>query len=108
MHQQAYEALSQHADQAESRGLNVFAKEHAPWLMKPVSETNFVFGPGSTDEEPWTVQTPIGISRRTQLNETVLPDHFLNAWLPTVLIRHPALVFPSSYRTLVDLEGPKE
>lgn len=30
---------------------------------------------------------------------TLFPDNFLNSWLPIFLIRHPALVFESWYRT---------
>ncbi|KAB8074586.1 hypothetical protein BDV29DRAFT_190841 [Aspergillus leporis] len=35
------------------------------------------------------------------LNISVLPDRFLAGWFPVFLIRHPAIVFPSYYRTYV-------
>lgn len=38
----------------------------------------------------------------SHLNSTILPDKFLETWLPTFLIRHPALVFPSHYRAFKD------
>ncbi|KAF4960214.1 hypothetical protein FGADI_1234 [Fusarium gaditjirri] len=36
---------------------------------------------------------------RSPLNLTLFPDEFLKTWNPTFLIRHPALMIPSLYRT---------
>ena len=105
-YQNCFEALQKHAETAEAQGKDIFVKEHAPWLMEPVAETKWVFGENSTYESPWTVKA-LPEQTHSTLNETVLPDEFLKAWLPTFLIRHPALVFPSIYRTCVDLEGPE-
>lgn len=103
-YQTCFEVLQKHAETAEAQGKDIFVKEHAPWLMEPVAETKWVFGEHSTDKAPWTVKASPGQTHSPQ-NETVLPDEFLRTWLPTFLIRHPALVFPSIYRTCVDLEG---
>ncbi|MCJ1305305.1 hypothetical protein MMC08_008119 [Hypocenomyce scalaris] len=105
-YQICFEALQKHAEMAEAQGKDIFVKEHAPWLMEPVAETKWVFGENSTHESPWTVKA-LPEQTHSTLNETVLPDEFLKTWLPTFLIRHPALVFPSIYRTCVDLEGPE-
>jgi hypothetical protein len=103
-YQACFEDLQAQVNMAEAQGKNIFVKEHVPWLIEPVSETKWVFGESSTNELPWTVN--FGPEQtHSLLNETVLPDDFLKAWLPTFLIRHPALVFPSNYRTCVDLEG---
>ncbi len=105
-YQNCFEALQKHADTAEAEGKDILVKEHAPWLMDPIAESKWVFGENSTDESPWTVKA-FPQQTHSTLNETVLPDEFLKTWLPTFLIRHPALVFPSLYRTYVDLEGPE-
>ena len=107
-YQACFESLQKHAQAAAADGKAIYVKEHAPWLMNPVAETEFVFGKGSTQEEPWMVQTSdMGGQTHSARNETVLPDEFLKTWRPTFLIRHPALVFPSSYRTCLDNEGPE-
>jgi len=103
-HQSCFEALQKHAEMAESQGKSVYVKEHAPWLMDPVVETRVMFGQDSVVEEPWTVRAKED-QTRSEGNETVLPDEVLKQWCPTFLIRHPALVFPSLYRTAVDLQG---
>jgi hypothetical protein len=57
------------------------------------------------DQDP-ALEKNLSSDRTT--NQTVLPDKFLQTWTPTFLIRHPALVFPSIYRTSVELEGVEE
>ena len=103
-YQASFDNLQRHIDTAATQRKDIFVKEHVPWLMEPVAETKFVFGEGSIRESPWTVQA-IPSQIRSEGNETVLPDAFLKTWLPTFLIRHPALAFPSSYRTCIDNEG---
>ena len=92
-YQISFEALQAYVDMAAAQGKNVFVKEHAPWMMEPVAETKWAFGKNSIHESPWTVKTSLDPTHST-FNETVLPDEFLKTWLPTFLIRHPALVFP--------------
>lgn len=103
-YQSCFEALQKYAEDAEAHAKDIFVKEHASWLIEPVAETKWVFGENSTQEGPWMVENPSG-ETRSSLNETILPDQFLETWLPTFLIRHPALVFPSIYRTAVDNQG---
>jgi len=105
-YQTCFDALQTQVETAATLGKDILVKEHATWLMEPVAETEWVFGENSTHESPWTVKVKaLPEQTRSALNETVLPDEFLKSWLPTFLIRHPALVFPSSYRTCVDLNG---
>ncbi|KIV78375.1 hypothetical protein PV11_10097 [Exophiala sideris] len=103
-YQVCFDALSIQVDTAAPQRKNMFVKEHVGWLTDPVAETKFVFGEHSTCEQPWTIQTSYA-STHTALNETILPDEYLKTWLPTFLIRHPALTFPSIYRTTIDNEG---
>jgi hypothetical protein len=103
-YQISFDALRNHAKTAEELGKNIFVKVHLNWMIEPVAETKLVYGEESTDEVPWTVKSGLG-QTHSPLNLTILPDEFLKTWLPTFLIRHPALVFHSNYRTYVDNEG---
>ena len=107
-YQKCYEAFQTEADDAAAKGKNMFVKEHVSWLVEPVAETEFQFGDGTTLQPPWTVQArsqAFSANTHSPLNKTVLPDEVLNSWMPTFLIRHPALVFPSNYRACRDNEG---
>ncbi|KAF2810312.1 uncharacterized protein BDZ99DRAFT_570901 [Mytilinidion resinicola] len=103
-YQEGFDALHRHVEAAEALGQHVFVKEHLPWFIDPISEAKHLFGENSTDELPWTVTTSLA-PKHSPLNESILPDAFLRTWFPTFLIRHPALAFPSCYRTSVDNEG---
>ncbi|KAI1621078.1 hypothetical protein EDD37DRAFT_639688 [Exophiala viscosa] len=103
-YQTCFDALSEHGNAAAAQGKNIFVKEHVGWLADPVAETKFIFGEHSTSQPSWTVQMSYP-STVSALNKTILPDEFLKTWLPTFLIRHPALSFPSIYRTTIDNEG---
>ncbi|KAH8682788.1 hypothetical protein BGZ60DRAFT_398738 [Tricladium varicosporioides] len=106
-HQACFNSLQKHIANGEAEGKNLFVKEHVNWLIEPVSETKFVFGKESTSESPWTVQMSSNQTHSSS-NETILPDEFLILWHPTFLIRHPALVFPSMYRTTIDLNSAEK
>jgi amino acid adenylation domain-containing protein len=113
-YQAGFDALEKYAATAEAEGKIAFVKEHAQFMSEPVSRFQFLLGEGSINESPWTVRAP-GVygagTARSPLNKTLLPDSFLKTWLPTFLIRHPALTFPSQYRAMIDikvLKGDKE
>jgi hypothetical protein len=99
-------SLEDQVKTSATQGKDFFVKEHVPWLLDPVAESRWLFGEGNKAEAPWTVCTN-GILEESHSpnNETVFSDEFLKTWSPTFLIRHPALVFPSNYRTGVDLQG---
>jgi hypothetical protein len=94
--------LNAQADAAISQGKDVFVKEHIGWLIDPVFETEFLVSTakGNGPGRGLFTEKPPG-----PRNKTVLSDAFLRSWRPTFLIRHPALMFPSLYRTSVDNEG---
>lgn len=102
-YQKGFDALQKHVDSAEALGQDVFVKEHVPWFIEPISEAKYLFGEDSTDELLWMVTTSSALEH-SPFNESILPDEFLKTWCPTFLIRHPALAFPSCYRTSVDNE----
>ena len=102
-YQVSFDDLQKHVESAEQQGKDVFVKEHLYWMLEPVAETKFVYREDSTKEVPWIVKTPLGVEQsHSPLNKTILLDEFLKTWLPTFLIRHPALAFPSNYRTHID------
>ena len=102
--QSSFEALRSHTEEGITQKKDVFVKEHVAWLTDPVAEYRLSHQCKMDSESPWTVENweAQGHSIR---NETVLPDEFLRIWLPTFLIRHPAISFPSFFRTSVDLQG---
>ena len=108
--QAGVDALEKYETTAEAEGKIAFVKEHAQYMSEPVSRFQFLLGEGSVNESPWTVQTP-GVygtgTAQSPLNKTLLPDSFLKTWLPTFLIRHPALTFPSQYRAMIDIKALK-
>lgn len=107
-YQDCFDKFTQDVDRAEAEGKILFVKEHCCFLSDPVAESRFLLGNDNIQEAPWTVSLPEKYGKkatRSEFNETVLPDAFLMTWLPTFLIRHPALVFPSRYRTVLDLSG---
>lgn len=102
--QKCFDTLQKHAEIAEVQGKDAFVKEHVPWLVEPVAETKWIFGEESIEELPWTVKA-LPEQTHSILNPTMFPDQVLKTWFPTFLIRHPALVFPSMYRTDLNLQG---
>jgi hypothetical protein len=87
---------------AEQEGQKVFVKEHSIMLNHPRAENHYLNG--SKETRAITEATPIPIKgipepTRSQFNLTLFPDEFLKTWNPTFLIRHPALMIPSLYRT---------
>ncbi len=110
--QSSADQLRTHVDNAKGR--LVFVEEHLMWMLSPEAED---LAKGTTDNRSsfWKAQFPqptvhcedSAMSWQIR-NDTIFPDSFLRTWIPTFMIRHPALVFPSLYRTSVDLEGPED
>ncbi|EXJ55450.1 hypothetical protein A1O7_08377 [Cladophialophora yegresii CBS 114405] len=128
--QASADGLLSYLEEAGADGRSVFVKEHLLWMLSPQAE-DLVKRVDKWERRFWKVKLPGGttIQRGSKAasdasndrqgdvqgeqapiveNETVFPDGFLRIWTPTFLIRHPALVFPSLYRTSVDLEGRDE
>ncbi|MCJ1283024.1 hypothetical protein MMC26_002351 [Xylographa opegraphella] len=107
-YQHSFTELQKYIEVAEAGDKIVFVKEHAYFLMEPAALSRFAFGSDNVKQAPWTVQIPDTYGSnvtRSSLNYTLLPDEFLQTWTPTFLIRHPALMFPSHYRTILDTLG---
>ncbi|TEY37375.1 hypothetical protein BOTCAL_0523g00030 [Botryotinia calthae] len=102
-HQSCFEKLRDHAIAAKSEGKFAYVKEHTGWLTNPVALTEFLYD-DEVGEEGWTVKA-FDSQTRSIGNDTLLPDEVLKEWMPTFLIRHPALVIPSFARARRDIEG---
>ncbi|KAK2870578.1 hypothetical protein FQN49_003074 [Arthroderma sp. PD_2] len=111
-YQDSFDGFQRHLETASSQRRSVFIKEHVHFLIEPAALSRLVFGPSRVEPDalrPMQVRESHGREpTRSPLNQTVLSDEFLRTWLPTFLIRHPALAFPSLYRALLELEGPED
>ncbi|KAI0404533.1 hypothetical protein F4802DRAFT_220392 [Xylaria palmicola] len=96
---ESFDALQDYLEAAEEEGQKVFVKEHVSFLNGPYHEQEYSHG---SAEDCLLAPPPargLPHSTRSPLNTTSLPDEFLKTWHPTFLIRHPALMLPSLYRT---------
>jgi hypothetical protein len=108
-YQDDFNKLEAYVEASRAQAKIAFVKEHSYFMIEPVAQTRSIYGGDSVEESPWTVQIPSTYGSEvthSRLNETVLPDEFLMTWLPTFLIRHPALSFPSLYRAFTDIVFP--
>ncbi|KAI1824551.1 hypothetical protein F4861DRAFT_251539 [Xylaria intraflava] len=92
--------LQDYVEAATESGEKIFVKEHVFFLNSLYAEAEYLGG-GKIPRPVNAVEPMRGLTHATQspLNLTCLPDEFLKTWHPTFLIRHPAAVLPSLYRT---------
>ncbi len=113
LYQCCFDQFQQYLVKAGENNNLVYIKEHIHFLIDPPKLSEYLFGPEDQDmvRDRWILQLqtqsigeqeiPASID---SVNVTLLPDAFLQTWKPTFLIRHPALAFPSLYRTLLKSE----
>jgi hypothetical protein len=105
------DAMQDYLEAAEETGQKVFVKEHVSFLNGVKFESEYMHGPLIGDDAgPPNLLPARGVSSptRSSLNLTPLPDEFLKTWYPTFLIRHPAKMLPSLFRTTlnnIELDG---
>ncbi|KAJ4244810.1 hypothetical protein NW762_014389 [Fusarium torreyae] len=109
--QKCSERFQDHIAAAEQEGQVLYVKEHAIMLNHPQIENQHFYGSKDTQIESAPLSMR-GIEQpsRSSLNITLFPDEFLKTWNPTFLIRHPALMIPSLYRTClseIEMDGFK-
>ncbi|KAI0869585.1 hypothetical protein GGS24DRAFT_478434 [Hypoxylon argillaceum] len=100
--EQSFNALQDYIEAAQEEGQKIFVKEHISFLNDAHYEREHMYGAvaGNEDHVPKTaLARGFTHSTRSSLNLTSLPDEFLKTWNPTILIRHPALMLPSLFRT---------
>lgn len=91
--QKSFDAWNDWVVAAEREGKGTFIKEHVNWTIEAEEESRHLYG-------------EIDKKESVSLNPTCIPDAFLlDKVRPTFLIRHPALTFPSLFRTALDNEG---
>ncbi|KAI1822021.1 hypothetical protein F4861DRAFT_421891 [Xylaria intraflava] len=83
--------LQNHVEASEAAGQRVYVKEHAGFLNSIYTDAEQMGGAPVEREPTYATQS--------KLNLTCLPDEYLKTWHPTFLIRHPAMLIPSLYRT---------
>lgn len=102
---QCFEAMQDYLEAAEEEGQKVFLKEHISFINAPPFESEYMYGAEDRDDPSLTkvlAARRATTSTRSSLNLTALPDEFLKTWYPTFLIRHPAKMLPSLFRTALD------
>ena len=108
IYQDGFDKLQAFVDRAEHENKILFVKEHADFMADPAKLSQFAWSHHAVNESAWSIQVPSSYGWQpaySPLNDTILPDSFLRKWHPIFLIRHPALVFPSYYRAIIDNEG---
>ncbi|KAJ3580117.1 hypothetical protein NPX13_g447 [Xylaria arbuscula] len=96
----SFETLQDYLEAAEGEGQKILVKEHISFLNDPKFEYEHMYGtlPDGEILKPMTARG-FPEATRSPLNMTALPDEFLKTWYPTFLIRHPAMMLSSLYRT---------
>ncbi|KAI1343679.1 hypothetical protein F5Y15DRAFT_174139 [Xylariaceae sp. FL0016] len=96
----SFDTLQDYLDDARRDGQKVFVKEHCFFINNLYHEMQYMHGADSVEGEPQVLPARgVPNPTRSPNNLTVMPDEFLQTWHPTFLIRHPAMAFPSLYRT---------
>ncbi|KAI0016066.1 hypothetical protein F4780DRAFT_711336 [Xylariomycetidae sp. FL0641] len=109
--QECFDRLQDHLKDADEQGESIFVKEHIFFTCDPHYQMEYEFGPETVGPAPAPLKMR-GVERgtRSQHNLTSMPDEFLKLWHPTILIRHPAMMMPSLFRTTlsdIEVDGAK-
>jgi hypothetical protein len=97
--QKAFDTLQEYIDASEAEGQKVFVKEHANFVAEAINENRLNY-PDNEEPPTMVIARHLTTQTRSETNRTSLPDEYLKTWMPTFLIRHPALVYPSLFRVL--------
>lgn len=85
----------------------LFVKEHSTFLADPVAEGRWMSSTtssSSSSSSPSTaVHLMVGTGSKSRRNETLMSDEFLLSFMPSFIIRHPALMIASNFRAFPDL-----
>ncbi|KAJ5159790.1 uncharacterized protein N7482_006794 [Penicillium canariense] len=89
---------------ARKAGKIYFNKEHGYEFANPASVDKILHGnPNVKYLDTFRLRAPLAYGTTQTfgpLNETVLPDEYLRTWRISFIIRHPALAWPSGYRSI--------
>ncbi|KAJ5177147.1 uncharacterized protein N7482_003024 [Penicillium canariense] len=104
--QRCLDELEDHSARAQKDNKAMFVKEHAFWFVNPASCHRMRTGDVVDSFTDLRVRIPESYGPTqsyTHSNETVLSDEYLRSWQFAFIIRHPALAWPSMYRSLQKL-----
>ena len=106
-YQHDFDKFEAFLQKAESNKKIAFIKEHAHFLGNPALQWPRLHGDSSaSNPAEFRVKVPGRYAEHptwSDPNITILPDEFLRTFMPIILIRHPAMMFPSMARAGSDL-----
>lgn len=106
-YQDGFDEFEAFLQKAESNNKLAVIKEHAYFMGNPAIQWRQLFDKNAESKtSDFNVNVPERYTKTptwSALNRTVLPDEFLRTWNPIILIRHPAVMFPSAARAQNDL-----
>lgn len=108
--QKSLDSIEEWSDRAKDENKILVAKEHAFWFVNPAAFEVSNGGAGSASDRlasfrlriPEMYGTKQTFSRN---NHTVMSDEYLRTWRLAMIIRHPALAFPSFLRAMSKLSA---
>lgn len=102
--QRCLDDLEGWSTRAQNEGKVMFAKEHAFWIFNPAAQHKLRTGEEYSaffEEMRVTIPDSYGPTQSyCKANETFLSDEYLRTWQMAFIIRHPALAWPSMYRSM--------
>lgn len=105
--QRCVESLEEYSTQASQNNQMMFSKEHSYWMFSPAALQKRLTGNHDEDFfKAFRVKTPEKYGSTTTYcpqNETIFPDEYLRTWQMAFIIRHPALAWPSMYRSMLKI-----
>ncbi|KAJ5735479.1 uncharacterized protein N7483_000604 [Penicillium malachiteum] len=106
-YQKCIESLEEYSSRAIENNKRMFTKEHSSWLFSPATIQKRVTGIHNDEFfKAFRVDTPekYGPTKTySPSNETIFSDEYLRSWQMAFIIRHPALAWPSVYRSLMKM-----
>ncbi|KAJ5113927.1 hypothetical protein N7456_002461 [Penicillium angulare] len=104
-YQGCLDKIEECTSEAEEKNKMMFAKEHSFWMHPPASFQKKITGVHNEEFfNTFRVNTPekYGSTRTySPLNETIFSDEYLRSWQMIFIIRHPALTWPSFWRSML-------
>ena len=103
--QKGLDSLEEWSTRAKDDNKIMIAKEHAFWFVNPAAfHQGYNGADGVSDDfsclRPRIPDTYGSSKTFSPKNQTILTDEYLRSWRIALIIRHPALTFPSFYRAM--------
>lgn len=105
-YQESFDQFEEFLVEAEKNNQIALVKEHSYFFLDPVHQSQFYFGAEGDSEPNWMLDMPEKYGAnptKSEGNNSLFSDQFLGTFKPIILIRHPALMFPSMFRAMMDI-----